>query len=135
MKIHHLGWLVKDIEKSVNAFKALMGGDLSVEEPVVDTDRLIKLVFVHSDILCFEFIEPVSKESPVYEILKREGASLYHICMEVEDIDMETDRMVKKGILLVHPKKPAVAIGNRNVAFLYDKNLGLVELVETDSDR
>ena len=131
-KVHHIGWIVKNIENSKRILEFLMGSETETGDTVADNDRLINISFMKSQGLCYELIEPVSHDSPVMEILKREGPIMYHICFEVEDIDHYIEILIGKGMLLLYPKKPAVAISNRNVAFLYEKSIGLIELLETE---
>jgi methylmalonyl-CoA/ethylmalonyl-CoA epimerase len=126
-----VGWVVKDIERAIPSALELLGPDYSVGEIVHDQMREVFVCFLTSQGFCaFELIQPDSGQSPVGDLLRRSGATVYHICLQVEDIDAEITRMTSRGCLVVSGKSPAPAIGGRNVAFIYDVNLGLIEIVE-----
>nr|WP_314779289.1 VOC family protein [uncultured Treponema sp.] len=77
-----------------------------------------------------ELIEPIDETSPVYKILQKSGVTPYHICYEVENIsDTITELKREKFIPLSKPVE-AVAMSNKKVCFLFNKNIGLIELVE-----
>ena len=57
-------------------------------------------------------------------------ASPYHICYEVPDIEKTIDILKKRRFILTDGLKPAVAFDNRRVAFLLNRNTGLIELLE-----
>ena len=93
-------------------------------------ERYLSASLQAKDSAHLSLIQPDSGQSPVGDLLRRSGATVYHICLQVEDIDAEITRMTSRGCLVVSGKSPAPAIGGRNVAFIYDVNLGLIEIVE-----
>jgi methylmalonyl-CoA/ethylmalonyl-CoA epimerase len=77
-----------------------------------------------------ELIEPGSDKSAVSNVLNKSGVMPYHICYSVKNIKTAISRLkTKKFILLSNPVE-AIAMNNRNICFLYNKNVGLIELVE-----
>ncbi|PWW04857.1 methylmalonyl-CoA epimerase [Paenibacillus cellulosilyticus] len=129
--VHHVGWVVKDIKAAIPSALELLGPNYTVGEIVHDRIRQVFVCFLTSEGSCaFELIQPDSGQSPVADLLGRSGATVYHICMQVEDIDAEIGKMTSRGCLVVSGKSPAPAIDGRNVAFVYDMNLGLIEIVE-----
>lgn len=77
-----------------------------------------------------ELIEPVDEKSPVYKILQKSGVTPYHICYEVENIQREIDRLKKEKFLPISKPVRAIAMNNKLICFLFNKNIGLIELVE-----
>jgi methylmalonyl-CoA/ethylmalonyl-CoA epimerase len=76
-------------------------------------------------------LEPGSHKSPVSKIIEKLGVSPYHICYEVENIAEAIDDLKQKKYMpLSHPVN-AVAIDGRKICFLYNKAVGLIELVES----
>jgi methylmalonyl-CoA/ethylmalonyl-CoA epimerase len=63
--------------------------------------------------------------------LQKNGNSPYHICYDSEDIASDIAALKKQGYLLVTRPLPAPAMDGRPAAFMYGKNVGLIELVET----
>ena len=76
-----------------------------------------------------ELIQPRDKESIVYKLLVKNGPSPYHICYEVNDIDTQIKLLKSQGYILVLKKEKAIAFDNRYVVFMYNKHIGLIELL------
>ncbi len=77
-----------------------------------------------------ELLEPLDEQSPVVRTLSTSGVSPYHICYEVADITAAIEALRGQRFLLVNGPVPACAMGDKRIAFLYQKNTGLIELVE-----
>ena len=58
------------------------------------------------------------------------GVTPYHMCYEVQDIEAAIASLREQRFLLVNGPVPAWAMDDRRIAFLFQKNTGLVELVE-----
>ena len=130
LSFHHVGIACRSIDKTVGFYQA-MGYTAS---PV--TDDLLQHVRV-----CFldkegaprlELLEPLDEQSPVARTLVTAGVTPYHLCYEVNDMDAAIASLRTQRFLLVNGPVPACAMGNRQVAFLFKKDVGLVELVETE---
>lgn len=131
MKLHHYGYAVKSIEKSLKEFEKL--GYVAKSEVITDVVQRVNLLFVNngSDHL-IELVAPIDEkiESPVTKILKKNGATLYHICYEVESIEETINDLKSKRYMVLLNPTPAVAFNNRRISFLYNPNLGLIEILE-----
>ena len=77
-----------------------------------------------------ELLEPLDEQSPVARTLATAGVSPYHICYEVTDIAAAIETMRGQRFLLVNGPVPACAMDNKRIAFMFQKNTGLIELVE-----
>lgn len=129
MKIDHIGYAVKRIDRAQSAFEKLG----FVFEPVIDdTDRNVKLAFGVKDGYRIELVAPLDKksESPVDQYLSNAVGTPYHICYESEDLDKEVEKLKIQGYKVVIEPRPAVAFGGRMVVFLMNLGLGLMEIVE-----
>jgi methylmalonyl-CoA/ethylmalonyl-CoA epimerase len=58
------------------------------------------------------------------------GVSPYHICYKVQDMEAAITMLRGQRFLLVSGPVAACAMQDRRVAFLFQKNTGLIELVE-----
>ena len=58
------------------------------------------------------------------------GTTPYHICYMVENMEAAVATLRSQRYVLVRKPEPAVAFDNRRVAFLYNKQVGLIEIVE-----
>ena len=129
MKIDHIGYAVKRIDRAITAFQKL-GYEF---EPVIDdTDRNVKLAFGSKDSYRIELVAPLDKklESPVDQYLSNVVGTPYHICYESESLDVEIEELKAQGYKVVIEPRPAVAFGGRKVVFMMNIGFGLMEIVE-----
>lgn len=128
MEIHHIGYLVKNIQKSITEYETL--GFTLVSNIVSDGDRLADICFMKNNDYCIELISPW-KESTLIPLLKRYKYTGYHICYKVRDINKSIEILQKKGFFLFQEPQRAQAIGvNAKVAFLMGSESGMLELVQ-----
>ncbi|MDY3506265.1 VOC family protein [Riemerella anatipestifer] len=130
MKLHHYGFATKSIDKSLKEFEKI--GYTATSEKIIDPIQGVELLFIGNDTShLIELVSPLDKNGyPVTKILQKNGASLYHICYEVEDLDVTIEDFKKKKFLLVLAPTPAVAFNNRRISFMYNTHLGLIEFLE-----
>lgn len=130
MKIHHVGYFVDDINASAVEFQNI--GFSTLNDVVEDTARKINILFLENNGYIIELIQPMSDISPFYGLRKRYRNSPYHICYVTDNLIKEIEKMVNLcGYVLFLPPSPAPAIsGCPNVAFLMNKHIGIIELVE-----
>ena len=129
MKIDHIGYAVKRIDRAITAFQKL-GYEF---EPVIDdTDRNVKLAFGDKDGYRIELVAPLDKKqgSPVDQYLSNAVGTPYHICYESDNLDSEIEELKAQGYKVVIEPKPAVAFGGRRVVFMMNIGFGLMEIVE-----
>ncbi len=128
MKIHHIGYAVKDIAISSEKFEKL--GYKNISGIVEDSERSVFIQFMEKDGYLIELIAPLNDKSHINTILRKIGSSPYHICYEVHDIDTEIENLLKSGYVLIEKPDEAVAIANKKAAFLFNKDIGILELLE-----
>ena len=130
MRVHHIGYLVKQIDKSVSAFEAL--GYTLKSSPVWDNGRKAYICFLDNGGYCVELIAP-SRESSLYPLLKQYQNSPYHMCYCCADLEETIEKLKKdKFMLFLEPASaPAIAGGGTaRVAFLMSARAGIIELLE-----
>ena len=81
-----------------------------------------------------ELLAPVNENSPVNNILEKNGVSPYHTCYVVKDIQEAISELRKQKYVMISKPAEAVAFKGSKVAFLFNKNVGLIELVETPAE-
>lgn len=128
MKIHHIGYAVHDIKASEASFIIL--GYKKCSDIVEDDSRKVSILFMKKEGYLIELIAPLNEKSHMYTILKKMGSGPYHVCYEVESIDASIDRLLRNGYILVEKPCAAAAIENRKVAFLFNRDIGMLELLE-----
>ncbi len=127
MKIHHLGIVVKNIEKSLNLYKKL--GFFPCTKKIVDYNQNNMILFLknsYSEDFFLELIEPISSESTVWNFPK----GYHHMCLEVSHIEdfVTIFQNLNCGKIFTKPIT-APAISGRKIVFAYLYNKTLVEFL------
>lgn len=128
LSVHHIGYLVKKIEKAKQTFLAL--GYRIEKDIVYDDIRKVNICFLIRDGYRIELVSPASEDSVVAGLIKKYKNTPYHICYEVTDIRKAADELASNGFITIDTPTPAPALEDRNVIFLTSASVGMIELVE-----
>ncbi len=128
MKIHHIGYLAKNLGKTQKKFEEL--GYKIEREVKYDQIRKINIAFLKNGDYRVELIQPMDEDSPMYPLLKRFKNTPYHFCYEVENVDAAVDELSLKGYTVIQEPNIAPCIDDRRVVFLNNISMGIIELVE-----
>jgi len=102
LRLHHIGLVVPRISEVAQALRDLGFHVATEQEP--DPIQQVSARFVaigHEQDLYIEIVEPDNPSSPVSRFLSKRGGGLHHLCFQVEDIDAETEALVKSGAEMV----------------------------------
>ena len=100
-------------------------------EKTYDPLQDVNIVFLSKDDMpMIELLEPGSGNSPVSKILEKSGVSPYHMCYRVDNLEEAMKELKKKRFLPLARPVQAVALENKKICFLFNKEVGLIELVE-----
>ena len=113
LRIHHIGYLVKKIEKAKQTFLAL--GYLIEQDTVYDDIRKVNICFLTRDGYRVELVSPATEDSVVSGLIKRYKNSPYHICYETDDFEADIARLTDDGFIAIDTPTPAPALGGRDV--------------------
>jgi methylmalonyl-CoA/ethylmalonyl-CoA epimerase len=128
MKFHHLGIAVYDFMGVISFFENQ--GYTKILE-IFDPEQNVEVCILKHDISpCIELLAPHDEKSPINNILKKIGATPYHICYEVDDIEESIIYLKREKFLPVSKPKVSNAFDNRRVCFLIKKDIGLIEIIE-----
>lgn len=130
MKVDHIGYAVKSIEKAKKTMEAL---GYVFEKTIEDKDRNIYIAFGELDGYRVELVAPMGECSPVDMILNKMGPTPYHICYRSNDIEVDIEKLKASRFKVSIPLAPAIAFENNRVVFLYSLSAGLIEIVEDKS--
>lgn len=131
-KFHHIGVAVKDIEKTAAIY--VMGGYKKSATTFDPVQNVNICWLVKEGMPTVELLAPVDETSPVCKTLEKNGVMPYHTCYIVEDIEKAMSDLRKMKYVAVSKPEVAPAISNCKVAFLFNKNVGLIELVEAPAE-
>ncbi len=129
---HHLGVAVASIEKALPVYRNLFGYQL-ISGPFDDPIQRVSVCFLGREIagdITIELVAPLGEDSPIHRTLTKGGNSAYHACYEVPDLDEALAHLAANGCVIVSKPVPAVAFGNRRIAWLYTPTRQLIEAVE-----
>lgn len=129
LKVHHIGYLVKKMERAVCSFQEL--GYEIVQDTVHDEIRRVNICFLQKDGCCIELVSPASEDSVVSGLLKKYRNSPYHICYETEHFEEDYQSLRSGGFISIDTPTPAPALQNRKVVFLTSPAMGMIELLES----
>lgn len=128
MEVHHIGYIVKKIEKSIESFRTL-GYSLTIPS-TWDDGRKANICFLENNGYCVELICP-SKESLLYPLLKQYNNAPYHMCYKCDNLEQAIEKLKRQRFMLFKESAPAPVIGvNARVAFMMSSRVGMIELVE-----
>lgn len=122
------------MDKAVESFKDL--GYSLTKEAVFDEYRQVWISFLEKNGYVVELVSPVTKDSIVAGLLKRQGNAPYHICYETDNFNEDLSHMLEQHYVPCNIRgggidiKEAPAIEGRRCCFLISPHMGMVELLE-----
>lgn len=128
MKVHHIGYLVKNIENAEKDLEQL--GYCRKTQVVFDPVRNVDISFWDNEGYCVELVSPKSEASVAYGLMKTCKNKPYHIGYLTACIEEEIERLKEAGYTQIDAPTEAVAIDGKRVCFLMSPNSGMIELVE-----
>ena len=127
-RIHHVATVVKDIDVAVKFHAEVLG--LPLEQIADVPSQEVRIAFLTAGDSKIELVAPTNSTSGVARFLASKGEGFHHLCLVVDDIDAELQRLTGAGVQLIN----AVAVEGVEgpVAFLHPKSCHgiLVELIE-----
>ena len=125
MKLHHIGYVVKDIgqyEKNLIVEKKIK----ELFDPVQNSNMALYLNYSDSLI---ELIQPLNEESFTYNFLHKNGSSYHHLFYEIGSESELKGVVDDQKLIKVKGPIPAVLFDGRMVWFYYSRNKQIVEFV------
>jgi methylmalonyl-CoA/ethylmalonyl-CoA epimerase len=130
LSLHHVGLLVKDIEKRAKFYTQRLGYEIRsdvVHDPV--QTAFVQFLKLPADSSYLELISPDGPQSKLANALGK-GQALNHICYATADIEAQFSELRANGLFAVAAPVPGVAFGGRKIAWLAGSDRMLMELVE-----
>lgn len=126
-RIEHIAIAAPSLAKSLALFRDAFGIDMEYEETI----GAVRLAMLPVGETYIELLEGVGADNPVREQIAEKGAGLWHICLEVDDIDAALAELKAKGVKL-RDETPKPGHGGCRIAFLDPASTGdvLIELAE-----
>ncbi len=127
-KFHHIGVAVRDIERTARFYLA---AGYSMSPVTYDPIQNIHITFLSKEGMpVVELLAPHDENSPVNQTLQKNGVTPYHSCYMVPNMEDAIQKLKKMRYIPVSKPAEAVAIDGHRVCFLFNKDVGLIEIVE-----
>ena len=134
LTFHHLGLAVKKQDRSL---QVLQGFGYKIGNTVLDGLQNVNLILcTHPAAPDIEIVFPANTSGPLESILKDNPVMFYHQCFETENLK-ESIRLINddgNSLVTIAKPIPAVLFAGRFVSFYYLDGLGIIEILETDSN-
>lgn len=132
LPIHHIGYLAKDLKKSMDSFQTLgyrMEGGITHDEL-----RKIDLCFLCKDGYRVELVSPYAEDSVVSGLMKTHRNMPYHIAYCSRNLEADMAALRELGFLPMGEPLEAPAFGMEKVVFLFSSRSGMIELVPPEKE-
>ena len=130
MKLHHIGIVVENIQKSLGELTKYLDFESTTMPSLVGSQK-VNICFLKTNNVFLELIEPAEENSPISNFIKK-GGGFHHLCFEVDDIHLELEKMKKNGAHIV--VDVVKGFEERLIAFVLldmkNTNCNLIELAE-----
>lgn len=126
-KIDHVAIAVRSLESALKLYAGVLGvRDWSIGEVPEQKTRVALLQIGESRI---ELLEATAEDSPVARFIAKRGEGLHHICLQVENLADELERLKAAGLRLID-RYPRVGAEGCLIAFLHPSSANgvLIEL-------
>lgn len=116
-RLHHIGVCVENLSNLVQ-----------IEKIIKDTSQGVYLSFIKLGDSTIEVLQPIDEKSPIFAAANK-GQKLLHLCYEVDDLHRAIQTCIDSKFFLVRSPVTAVAFPGQEIAWLFSKNFGLIELL------
>ena len=128
-RLHHVAYVVHDIDAALPALAGRLGMTESVRETM--DEQGVEAVMLRAGPAWVELIRPLDPEGAIARFLGARGEGLHHVAYAVDDLEGALTALAAEGAELIDPR-PRRGLGGHRVAFVHPRSgLGaLTELVE-----
>lgn len=128
-RIEHIAIAVKSMKDSRALFESKLGFELEYEEHLPHYHTRLAMYPIGETYI--ELLESDRPDTETSRWIAERGEGLFHICLEVDDIEAALTELRQKGVKLID-ERPRIGHANSKIAFLDPKSTGnvLIELVE-----
>ena len=129
--IHHVGYVVADLDAALAQLAATAGAEVSVRE--VMPEQGVEAAMCATDGGLIELITPLDPEGAIARFMEKRGEGFHHVAFAVPDAAAALERLAGAGAELLDAA-PRRGLGGHMVGFVHPRSmLGvLTEVVEDD---
>jgi methylmalonyl-CoA/ethylmalonyl-CoA epimerase len=129
--LHHIGVASENALLESEQWRQMLGFKI-VSDLTYDPVQKVNVLFLsdgNKNGILLELVEPAAEDSPVKTFLEK-GSRFYHICHEVDDIEIALAQIRSQGALIIQQPVSATAFRGRRIAWCYTRTKHLIELLE-----
>lgn len=132
-RVEHVAIAVHDMAKMRDIFENKLGIQMEYEEHIPRYDTTLAMYPVGETYL--EVLTSNNPDSETNRWIDDKGEGLFHICLEVDDIEGALSELKGKGVDLID-ETPRIGHGGSKIAFIKPEATGglLIELAEIPAD-
>lgn len=132
MKLHHVGYVVEDIDAAAAVYETL--GFTAGERHEIPEQHIIAMTF-RAGHGWMELIQPIDSQGPIAAFMAKRGEGVHHVAYEVDDIQAKLAELKAAGVQLID-ETPRTGAHNWRIAFIHPKacNGVLTELVQVTDE-
>jgi methylmalonyl-CoA epimerase len=129
-RIHHVAVVVRDMDAALSTYRDQLRLPLDVLLPIHSDG--VRIAFLPVGESSIELVEPTDSSTGVARFLESRGEGFHHVCLEVDDVAAELERLAAAGLELIDRAPRRGAEGP--VAFIHPRSCHgvLVELIEAE---
>ena len=131
--IHHVGYVVSDLDAAVAALRATLPLEVTVRETM--TEQGVEALMCEGGGGAVELIRPLDHDGAIARYMATRGEGFHHVAFAVHDVEAALDDLRRRGAELIdeHGRR---GLGGHTVAFVHPRStLGvLTELIEAGHD-
>jgi len=111
--IGHLGIVVKDLEKSLEALSKIIG----FERPPIKEfpDKKMRCAVVETKGVPMEFLQDNSDNGFMARFNREKGDAIHHFCVVSDNIEQDVETLIKKGVEMMD-QKPRIGLRGKKIA-------------------
>jgi len=128
-RVNHVAVVVEDIESALAFWRDALGMRLERVQELPEQEAVV--AFLPAGDADIELVRPTNEDSGIARFLRKRGAGIHHLCLEVEDLDAALQRLKAIGVRLINPQ-PVIGSSGERIAFIHPESAHgvLVELLE-----
>ena len=128
-RIEHIAVAVKNMAQARDIFETKLGLSLEYEEYLPQYNTRLAMYPIGQTYV--ELLNSDDDSTETARWIAEHGEGLFHICLEVDDIEDALSELKQKGVKMID-EQPRVGHANSRIAFIDPKSTGnvLIELVE-----
>ncbi len=130
LHIDHIGIAVKELANAVPLYERLLNSQCYKME-TIENEKVIT-AFLSTGKTKIELLQSIDADGVIARFISKKGEGMHHIAFEVDNIEMEMERLKMEGFTLLN-EIPKIGADNKLVCFLHPKDANgvLIELCQS----